>query len=405
MRILALAYKDLLQILRDWKAAVFLLVSPIIFTLFFGFLFSGGGDAETDPRLPVGWVDQDGAALSLSLNELLGQSSLIRLETGELADLQSQVADGDLAAVIIVPAGYTASLQAGQPLPIRVVSDPESNAGMSVETVLRTTAGRLQSSAAIAQAGQGIYVSLLPAASPAQQQSFYEAALTGALQSWDSPSVTVSVQAGDGRVEAEEAPENPYAHSSPGMMAQFAIAGLIGAAEVIVKERKTFSLQRMLTTATSRLEILSGHFLAMFVLIFVQFVVLITFGQIFLKLPYTQALGATALVSVSMALCAAGMGLLIGVLAKSEEQVIMLTLVPMFIFSGLGGAWMPLEFMPPAVQVVGKLTPVAWMMEGFQDILLRGAGWQDVLLPAGALLGFAVFFTLVGLFLFRRLSA
>ena len=54
------------------------------------------------------------------------------------------------------------------------------------------------------------------------------------------------------------------AHSSPGMMMQFAIAGLLTAATVIVNERKTRSLQRLLTTATSRFQILFGHYLAIF---------------------------------------------------------------------------------------------------------------------------------------------
>ena len=34
MRILDLARKDLFQILKDWKSGLFLLVMPILFTLF-----------------------------------------------------------------------------------------------------------------------------------------------------------------------------------------------------------------------------------------------------------------------------------------------------------------------------------------------------------------------------------
>ena len=73
------------------------------------------------------------------------------------------------------------------------------------------------------------------------------------------------------------------AHSSPGMMLQFAIAGLMTAAAIIVSERKSRSLQRLLTTATSRVHILIGHYLAMFALIFGQFVMLMTFGQLILQ--------------------------------------------------------------------------------------------------------------------------
>ena len=78
MRMLALAIKDLLQIVRDWKAAVFLLVSPILFTLFFGFLFSEPEAGESDNRIPVLLVDLDRAESSAVLSDLLSGSTVIR---------------------------------------------------------------------------------------------------------------------------------------------------------------------------------------------------------------------------------------------------------------------------------------------------------------------------------------
>ena len=44
------------------------------------------------------------------------------------------------------------------------------------------------------------------------------------------------------------------------------IAGLIGAAGILVVEKKTKSVQRLLTTNMSKGQILAGHFLAMFVM-------------------------------------------------------------------------------------------------------------------------------------------
>jgi hypothetical protein len=59
MRVIDLTLKDLRQIVRDWRAAVFLLGMPIIFTLMFGFAFGGrGGTGQSDPRLPVSLLDQ-----------------------------------------------------------------------------------------------------------------------------------------------------------------------------------------------------------------------------------------------------------------------------------------------------------------------------------------------------------
>ena len=69
--------------------------------------------------------------------------------------------------------------------------------------------------------------------------------------------------------------------------------------------------------------------------------------------------------------------------------------VPMFILAGLGGSMVPLEVTGPTFQAIGHLSPVAWAMDGFKNIVTRGLGLASVLLPAAMLLGYALlFFTL-----------
>jgi ABC-2 type transport system permease protein len=182
------------------------------------------------------------------------------------------------------------------------------------------------------------------------------------------------------------------AHTAPGFMLQFAIAGLLTAAQIIVSERKSRTLQRLLTTATQRIHIVLGHYLALFLLIFMQFTILIVFGQFVLQVDYLRVPSATLLVAFSAALCISAMGLLIGILAHSEEQALIFSLIPMFVFSGLGGAWVPLEVTGATFRAVGHLSPVAWALDGFENIAARGLGIGSVLLPAAALLGYAVLF-------------
>src|SRR5215212_6195169 len=115
MRILDLAYKDLSQILRDWKSGLFLLVMPLLFTLFFGFVMGSASTpkAEVDPRLPVGVINRDGGSLAASLETLLEDSEVIRpviLDVGETKQANQMVDKGDLAAVVLIPSGYTAQL-------------------------------------------------------------------------------------------------------------------------------------------------------------------------------------------------------------------------------------------------------------------------------------------------------
>jgi len=136
-------------------------------------------------------------------------------------------------------------------------------------------------------------------------------------------------------------------------------------------------------------------------MIFAQLVVLILFGQLFLSLNYLSQPLATLLVAVAASLFVAALGLFLGALAKNEEQVIIYSLIPMFILAGLGGAWVPLEVMPAGFQQFARLTPLAWVMTGFQDILIRGQGLETVWLPALVLVGYGIVFFMLGIWRFR----
>ena len=73
----------------------------------------------------------------------------------------------------------------------------------------------------------------------------------------------------------------------------------------------------------------------------------------------------------------------------------------MFVLSGLGGAWVPLEFTGEAFQKVAYLTPLAWSMTGFKNIIERGQGLESVLLPVVIILGFAIVIFVLAVWRFR----
>ncbi len=398
MRILDLALKDLRQLLRDWKTALFLLIMPVGFTLLFGFIFGGiGGGEEVDPRLPVLVEDQDGSEVSAYLLTFLDTSEIVRSVEDDSLDaeaIRKAVLDGDYAVAVVIPSGYgEVTLQGGRPKLI-VYADPTSEGSTSAQLEISARANRLMSAVQTAVLATEQYEKQQAFTSEAARTAFIQDTLAKAVAAWDDPAVTMKT-AQTGQVE-EEKDENAFAHSSPGMMAQFSIAGLIGAAEILVQERKSRALARLLTTAISRFEILIGHFLAMFLLIFAQIMVLMVFGQLLLKLDYFAVPVSSLLIAVTTALYTAAMGLLIGALSKSEENAVVYSLIPMFILSGIGGAWMPLEYTSETVQKIGHLSPVAWTMDGFKNILIRGQGLEAAWLPALILFGFAVLFFALG---------
>jgi ABC-2 type transport system permease protein len=157
----------------------------------------------------------------------------------------------------------------------------------------------------------------------------------------------------------------------------------------------------MLTTPITRAQVIGGHVLAMFLVVLVQEVTLIAVGQFIFGVDYLRAPVALLMVMLPLALWSASLGLLIGAISDSEDQVIMWSLISMFVFAALGGAWFPLEITGEAFATVGHLMPTAWAMDGFQDIVVRGLGLAEVLQPAAVLWGYAVLFFVLGVWRFK----
>jgi len=382
--IINIALKDMQQMIRDRKSFLFLLIMPIAFTVMFGFAFSGMGSKTTDNRLQVGFVNQDQSSnLSKELENQLASSTVIRLVTGEEKELQTKLEKKALTAVIIIPAGYGDSLRGEVPLPLTFWADTTSNDGLSAKTEVNVFASRLIMAVQTAK-------ELAPEGGAAFDTIFQNSVL-----SWQNPPVRVNTQdaiKSDSGTAESSLVSNKFTHSAPGMLLQFAVAGLMTCANVIIAERKNHCLQRLMTTATNRVEILIGHYLSIFFMIMLQFIILILFGDLVLKLNYLSQPLATLLIAVTAAMCISALGLLIGIGTKSEEQAIAVSLVCMFLLSGLGGAWVPLEITGKTFQAIGHLSPLAWGMDGFENILSRGLGVSAAWLPAAALLGYAILF-------------
>lgn len=409
MKFLDITLKDLYQIFTDWQPAVFLVAAPILFTLMFGLMFggfSGPGGNEGDDRLPVWIVEEEQTTISNNFISFLEDSDVIRIEnqTSDLTktELKTAVREEDTTAVVLLTKGFSQALREVGRAQLDVILDENNAAGVTAQQAIQTAVNRLETAAETARLVVEIYAEKEGSLSAQKSEALYDEAFTEALDAWLSPPVTALETQTQPQNITGTSEENAFAQSLPGMMAQFAIAGLIGAAEIIVQERKSGALSRLLGTAVSKFTILAGHWLAMFSMIFLQFIILVSFGQIFLRLNFFASPLATLVLSLASCAFVASLGLLIGILAKMPEQTAILALIPMFVFAGLGGAWVPIDILGESVQFISKFTPVSWIMTGFKDILLRGAGINDVFLNVLILAGFSLLFFIPAAVLFYR---
>src|SRR5512143_95621 len=383
MRILDLASKDIKQLVRDKRALIFLVLMPVMFTVFMGIMLSPPS-GPSDPRLPIGFINQDqSGALGVELRSLLESSEAVRpiaVDQNDATRGGELVRDGQLAALVVIPDRFSAALLAGESIKAIVVVDPNSQAGQTANSALNTTTHRLLGAIEAAHL------------STADHPENFDAALKAALAAWQKPPIGVTVETMNAPQEEKNPALRGFAQSSPGMLVQFTIFGLTTTATILVIERKSRTLQRMLTTSMRRWEIIAGHLLAMFTVVLLQQTLLIVFAQAFLSVNYLAQPLATLLVMVSFGAWIAALGLFISTIAKTDEQAVMWSLLAMFVLTALAGAWFPLDVTGQAFNTIGHLTPGAWAMDGFQNIVVRGLGVASVLVPTIVLLGFAALF-------------
>jgi len=392
MRALHILAKDLLQVLKDWKSAIFLLAMPLAFTLFFGFVT--GGNFREEP-LKIGWLDAEREvppALRVpgrALRDLVASAPGVQLaDLTDEAEAAALVRGGKLAAVAVVPEGFSAAAWTDRPLPLGIIATPYEPDDRVAADRLRSAATRLLGSARAAR------LSLGPG--EADDRQAREQALEWALAAWNRPRVGL---ASETYLPAGEL--TGFLQSSPGMIVQFSIYGLITSAMILVLERKSRAMQRLLTTSVSRASIIAGHLGAMFLVIWLQEAALVACGQFVFHVNYLHSPGATLLMMSALALWSASLGMLLAALARNEQQVVMYSMIAMFLFSALGGAWFPLDVAGGGFARVGRLTPAAWAMDGFRGILMRGHDLVAVLPPAGLLAACGAAFFGLALWRFR----
>lgn len=396
MRILYLALKDLSQILRDKMSILFLVLMPVVFTVIMSIAFQPSSAEEV---LKLGWANADpNGALSAHLRTLLeaaGGVELVELDPAQFDTASERVRRGEWAGAVRVPADFSQLAFSGSQPSLEVLADSASASGQAAAQITRTAFVRVMSAAqaALQTGGDG------------DSREALLQRLQRAVDGWRDPALSVSVEKAAPPADSQSLADHPYAQSSPGMIVQFTLFGLVSSAMIVVLERRGGTLQRLMTTSMPRSAVLAGHFLAMFITILAQEILLVVFGQLALGLNYFSQPLAVGLILVALALWVASLGLLIGAAVKGQEQVILWAMVAMFVFSALGGAWFPLEGAGPAFAALGRVLPSAWAMNGFQNILLRGLGAQAALLPAAVLGGYALLFFSLAAWRFLRSEA
>jgi ABC-2 type transport system permease protein len=380
--------KDLRARLRDRSALLIGIVVPLGLAFIFNSIFSGiSGGSDV---ISLGVVNADhgvaGQQFTSQVLPAVGRSGLISIHAvPSLARARALAANGTLAAVIVIPAGFSARLRANQPASMQVIGNVD--APVSAE-VARSIAE------AYAADLNRVRLSVATVAGTTPVPAAQLQALAARAAATSAPVAVTDVSA-----RTKELDQKSF--FAAGMAVFFLFFTVQFGVTSLLEERNEGTLARLLAAPISRASILGGKLLTSFLLGVISMAVLVAATTLLFRATWGNPVGVTVLI-VSAIMAATGIMALIATLAKNAEQAANWQSVVAVILGLIGGTFFPVSLAPGILSKLTFVAPQAWFLRGLGD--LRGGSISVVWVPALAMLGFAAVTGGLALFRLRRLA-
>lgn len=361
--------KEWTLLLRDWHALLILFVMPSLFVLVMSLALQGRFAEQSGAQLP-GWLGSDSNSGSARrFAEELAQHPALKLTS--LEQIQDkpvpppQLSTADRLFYVQILANFDSAL-AGE-------TDDRNGVRLSFAPELS-----LRDRALIQAAVQEAF-------------AYFNTTLTAEELGFDRAYAETELIK-EGFIQAVEDPLQPrptaVQQSVPAWLifAMFFIA--IPISTTMIQERDQKTLVRLQTFGVPLGLIYLAKLLPYLVINQLQLLAMLCLGRWLLPLFGAEALsldvalGPLALIGISVSVAALGFASLVAVSARSIEQATVISGTANIVFAALGGIMIPRFVMPPAMQELSLISPMAWALEGFLTVLVRGGGYLAVAGPS-----------------------
>lgn len=418
MIILDIAIKDMKRSLRSWFAIGMMLLGPLLLAgliyLAFGAMYSGQGTADTEKMtgIKVIVVNQDQPTQGEEnygkyLENFLQSDSLRGILESSLstdkAAARDAVSRGEVAAVIIIPAGFSEAVVS--PLgsaSVFLLEDPAQTTGLAIlENLLNQFID--------AFSGARIGMNVIQQTVSAQGGQVDPTRWPGVMQELGQSIAALSASRSNTiqTISPTTAKTTPMV-DFPNIMAKV-MAGLMvfmgfyaGAYTPmsLLRESEEGTLARQFATAVPRWQIIAGSFLAVVLTLTGQWIVLMIASSLIFGVSWGQP-ATILLAGLGMVIGSSGFGIFLISLVKNTKQAGPVLGGGITVTGMLGGLFTTNIPMPQAFQTLNLFFPQGWSMLAWKQSI-DGADWISILTPLAVLLVVgAVGFTL-GTLIFRK---
>lgn len=187
---------------------------------------------------------------------------------------------------------------------------------------------------------------------------------------------------------------------SAAMLVMFILFGASTGTKLMVEERQSNTLGRLLTTGVGKVSLAAGKFLGLLLITFTQAMILIVFTRFSYGVDWGRSIDGVVIITVCAAFSGSGLGMMIGSMAKTSSGAEGLSQLFIQTFTIIGGGMMPLYMMPGFLRVIAKGTLNWWAVNGYYDLML-GSGFTDILPCCGVLVLMGVLYLGIGVARFK----
>ncbi len=169
-----------------------------------------------------------------------------------------------------------------------------------------------------------------------------------------------------------------------------------------LRERSQGTLERLMATPVSRLDVALGYLFGLSVFAVLQTLIIFFFTIYVLDVTYQGELWQILVFQLIIIVGSVNLGIFTSTFARNEFQVIQF--IPLIILPQvfLGGILWPVEQMPDYLRWVSNVLPLTYAVDGLQEVMLAGKNLVDVWLDLVVLAGYTMITSILAALTIRR---
>lgn len=370
-RLAAIAEKEIIQIRRDVRSLVIVVLMPAILVLLFGY----GVNLDLK-HLPVYAFDRDGSQASQDLLKRFQSSNYFRIAgvANSYPELAQAIDSGNATLAIVIPHDFSERLHDGGPVEIQAIVDAsdDNTANLAVGYAQGVLQGYSSDLQVEWRERRGLPRQFVP--------------LSTEVRTWFNEDLESS------------------AFIVPGVLALvMSVIGAFLTSLTVAREWERGTMEQLISTPVTALEIMLGKLLPYFVIGMVDVGLSTALAVYWFRVPFRGTMATLFLSSALFLIVLLLLGFFISVIAKTQlaasQIALIATFLPAFLLSGFLFA---IEQMPVFIQYVTRVLPARYYVSALKKIFLKGTPLEMLYADLLPLVVFALLLVLLATRAFKK---